>query len=96
MFASHLPVIVEYILVPVANPSTEANLLQLAVILAKATKGTLLPEYLAEVLVAVLVKALTLHLIVNKALLLRLYLSHFLLIFIFNTKNKRFNSTSLN
>lgn len=31
------------ILVPVANPSTEDNLLQLALILAKSTKGTLLP-----------------------------------------------------
>lgn len=31
------------ILVPVANPSTEDNLLQLALILAKRTKGTLLP-----------------------------------------------------
>jgi Kef-type K+ transport system membrane component KefB/nucleotide-binding universal stress UspA family protein len=31
------------ILVPVANPSTEDNLLQLALILAKKTRGTLLP-----------------------------------------------------
>lgn len=31
------------ILVPVANPSTEDNLLQLALILAKTTQGTLLP-----------------------------------------------------
>jgi Kef-type K+ transport system membrane component KefB/nucleotide-binding universal stress UspA family protein len=31
------------ILVPVANPSTEDNLLQLALILAKSTSGTLLP-----------------------------------------------------
>lgn len=31
------------ILVPVANPSTEDNLLQLALILAKSTNGTLLP-----------------------------------------------------
>ncbi len=31
------------ILVPVANPSTEDNLLQLALILAKSTRGTLLP-----------------------------------------------------
>jgi Kef-type K+ transport system membrane component KefB/nucleotide-binding universal stress UspA family protein len=31
------------ILVPVANPSTEDNLLQLALILAKSTEGTLLP-----------------------------------------------------
>lgn len=34
------------ILVPVANPNTEANLLQLALILAKATKGTLLPLHI--------------------------------------------------
>ncbi|MBF2062829.1 MAG: cation:proton antiporter [Calothrix sp. C42_A2020_038] len=34
------------ILVPVANPNTEANLLQLALILSKATDGTLLPLHI--------------------------------------------------
>lgn len=34
------------ILVPVANPSTEDNLLQLALILAKTTEGTLLPLHI--------------------------------------------------
>lgn len=34
------------IVVPVANPNTEANLLQLALILVKATNGTLLPLHI--------------------------------------------------
>ncbi|TVP55417.1 MAG: cation:proton antiporter [Nodularia sp. (in: Bacteria)] len=34
------------VLVPVANPSTEDNLLQLAILLAKSAKGTLLPLHI--------------------------------------------------
>lgn len=37
------PVLGRRVLVPVANPSTEDNLLQLAIILTKRVKGTLLP-----------------------------------------------------
>lgn len=40
---SHQQNLSERVLVPVANPSTEDNLLQLAILLVKKSKGTLLP-----------------------------------------------------